>query len=360
MTRGTRLQIRPAALRHNARRARALAGNAEVYAMVKANGYGHGLLEVAAALRDEADGFGVAVMEEAVALREAGISSRISLLEGCFDAGEWRLAAQLDLEVVIHSPEQVASLREAGVQSVLHVWLKVDTGMHRLGVPCEAVPGVLAALSAMQSVRVDGLMTHFACADQREDPLSETQLQRLRALADEHDLPWCAANSAGLLRYPDCRGARVRPGIMLYGASPLEETTAQELDLKVTQRLVAPVMAIVRVPAGDTVGYGGSWRAGRDSVIGVVAIGYGDGYPRHAANGAPVALNGTRTHIVGRVSMDMVTIDLTDIPDAKIGDEVELWGDTISVDEVARFCGTISYELFCQITSRPRRELLHG
>lgn len=360
MTRGTRLQIRPEALRHNARRARALAGSAEVYAMVKANGYGHGLLEVTTALRDEVDGFGVAVIEEAVALREAGISSRISLLEGCFDVGEWRLAAQLGLEVVMHSQEQVASLREAGIESALHIWLKVDTGMHRLGLPSESVQGVLAALGAMPGVVVDGLMTHFACADQLEDPLSEIQLQRIRALAAQHGLPWCAANSAGLFRYPDCRGARVRPGIMLYGASPLEEKNAQELDLKVTQRLVAPVMAITRVPAGDTVGYGGSWRASRDSVIGVVAIGYGDGYPRYAANGAPVAINGTRTHIVGRVSMDMLTIDLTDVLDAKIGDDVELWGDSIAVDEVARFCGTISYELFCQITSRPRRELSHG
>lgn len=357
MTRGTQLEIRTAALVHNARRAGELAGGAGVFAMVKANGYGHGLQLVADTLREHVDGFGVAVIEEAVALRELGIEAPIMLLEGCFDEGEWRLAEQLQLDVIIHSHHQLDSLQASAIAGPLAVWLKVDTGMHRIGVPCDQAGAMIHSLQHHPACHLAGVMTHFACADMADDAMSVLQLQRLRELASTYRLPMTAANSAALYRYADSHGARVRPGIMLYGSSPFPERSVDQLGLHVTQVLSAPLIAINEVPAGESVGYGAAWRATRDSRIGVVAIGYGDGYPRHAANVAPVAVRGQRTQVVGRVSMDMITIDLTDIPDAVIGDRVELWGDTIAVDEVAQACGTISYELFCQITARPARHI---
>lgn len=360
MTRGTQLEIRPHALIHNAQRACHLAGAASVFAMVKANAYGHGLHLVADILREHVDGYGVAVIEEAVALRELGIDAPIMLLEGCFDAGEWRLAEQLQLDVVVHSEWQLNTLDAAHIEGPISMWLKVDTGMHRIGVPEANVEKVLRSLQENQCIHVAGLMTHFACADMADDNTSESQLKKIRTLAEKFSLPYSAANSAALFQYPESSGARVRPGIMLYGSSPVAGKSAEQLMLQVTQRLTASVIAINDVPAGESVGYGATWTAQRDSKIGVVAIGYGDGYPRHAANGAPVAINGQRANTVGRVSMDMITIDLTDIQNAQVGDVVELWGDSVTIDEVAKFCGTISYELFCQITTRPHRVIADG
>ncbi|MBQ0754577.1 MAG: alanine racemase [Gammaproteobacteria bacterium] len=370
MTRGTQLEIRPAALIHNAERAAQLAGDAAVYAMIKANGYGHGLTLVAHTLRDYVGGFGVAVIEEAVALRESGIESPLMLLEGCFDEGEWRLAQQLNLEVVVHNIEQINTLAAAHLTDSVAVWLKVDTGMHRLGVPAEQVPTLVQQLSSRSEIQLIGLMTHFACADMADDHTSENQLRTLRSLAEQFALPYSAANSAALFQYSEnaftgrlpesSQGARVRPGIMLYGASPVEGQSSAALDLQVTQQFSARLIAVNCVQAGEAVGYGATWLASRDSRIGIVAVGYGDGYPRHASNGAPVAVAGMRTRTVGRVSMDMIAIDLTEIVDAKVGDRVELWGDLVSIDEVAAFCGTISYELFCQVTARVHRVITHG
>jgi alanine racemase len=378
MTRGTQLEIRPNALMHNATRAKQLAGEAAVYAMIKANGYGHGLTLVAHTLRDQVEGFGVAVIEEAVALRESGIESPLMLLEGCFDAGEWRLAQQLKLEVVIHSLEQVETLAAAHLGAPVTAWLKVDTGMHRLGVPEQQVSALIQRLLSRPDIQLAGLMTHFACADMTDDHSSENQLRTLRVLAEQFSLPYSAANSAALFQFPrrslaqpsehsfagrlssNSQEARVRPGIMLYGSSPLEDQNAAALGLQVTQQFSACLIAVNDVPVGEAVGYGASWQAPRDSRIGIVAVGYGDGYPRHASNGAPVAVAGKRTCTVGRVSMDMIAIDLTEIDNAKVGDRVELWGDSVSIDEVAAFCGTISYELFCQVTARAHRVIAHG
>lgn len=358
MSRGTTLEVRPAALAANAREARRRAGGARVYAMVKANAYGHGMALAAAAFAPHVDGFGVAVLDEARALRALGVSVPVMLLEGPFDAAELAEASDLTLELVIHSLWQV-DLLEAAPQPV-RVWLKLDTGMHRVGLPLDDVDPALARLQALPGVQVAGLMTHFACADEPRDTLTATQRARLVDIATRHGLPWTAANSAALCRYPDTHGALVRPGIMLYGGSPLGGVPAADVGLAVTQRLGARLIAINPVPRGDSVGYGASWVAERDSRIGVVAIGYGDGYPRHAPAGTPVAVNGQRTSLAGRVSMDMLTIDLTDLPQAQVGDEVELWGDTVPVDEVAKACGTISYELFCQITARVARRVENG
>ncbi|MCH8544140.1 MAG: alanine racemase [Alcanivorax sp.] len=355
MSRGTLLTLRPGALAANARRARALAGDARVYAMVKANAYGHGTALALSAFSPHVDGFGVAVLDEARALRALGCSAPVMLLEGPFDADELDEAGALGLELVVHSAWQLALLAERHSTAPLVVWLKCDTGMHRIGLPPAACAGALSRLTMLPGVTVAGLMTHFACADERHDALSASQLSTLVALAEQHDLPFTAANSAALCRYPDSRGALVRPGIMLYGGSPQAGQSLAEQGLAVTQCLTARLIAINDIPAGDSVGYGASWTAQRPSRIGVVAIGYGDGYPRHAPAGTPVAVGGARTGLAGRVSMDMLTIDLTDLPAVKVGDEVELWGDTVSVDEVAAACGTISYELFCQVTARVER-----
>lgn len=353
MTRGTRVELRPAALAANAGRARQWSRDAAVYAMVKADGYGHGIGLAARAMEDHVDGFGVAVLEEALALRQRAIDKPVMLLEGFFDESELREAAYLNLEVVIHSEWQVALLEQS--PRAMRVWLKVNTGMHRLGMPPSQVEPLLSRLMNVAGVQVLGLMTHFACADQRDDPLTGSQITELRRLAEAHGLPYSAANSAALQRYPDTHGRVVRPGIMLYGSSPFPDTPAAELGLSVTHRFTARIIALNDVAEGGSVGYGATWQAPRPSRVAVVSVGYGDGYPRHAPSGTPVAVDGLRASLVGRVSMDMITVDVTDLPQVAVGDEVELWGDVVSVDEVAIACGTISYELFCQVTGRPER-----
>ena len=334
MTRGTVLEIRPAALAANARRARALAPGAQVYAMVKANAYGHGLALAAATFAPVVDGFGVALMEEAQALRDAGVTQPLLLLEGFFDRDELLAAATQSVQLVLHSEWQLALLENTVLPAPVRVWLKVDCGMHRLGFPIAQCGAVLERLAALPPVQIAGVMSHFACADLQQDAMSAHQLAQVQQLATVHGVPFSAANSAGLCRYPDSHGALVRPGIMLYGASPLAGHTASSLGLSVTQRLSATLIAVNEVPAGESVGYGAAWIASRPSRIGVVAIGYGDGYPRHAPGTTPVAVNGVRTTLAGRVSMDMLTIDVTGMT-AQPGDEVELWGDVVSVDEVA-------------------------
>lgn len=349
--RGTKLEIRLDALRHNAARARQLAGDADVCAMVKANGYGHGLIESARAFAPVVDVFGVAVLEEALALRAAGVVSPILLAEGFFDRAEMLAAKDANLEVVLHSLWQVDLL--CATPLALPIWLKINTGMNRLGFSEVDAKQALAALQEV-GVPIAGVMTHFACADDESPASAHAQWQQAVDFAQASTLPLSVCNSAGLLRFPECVAQRVRPGIMLYGSSPLTWQTAAEQALAVTQRFSARIIAINTVNAGESVGYGATWRAEKACRIGVVAVGYGDGYPRHAPNGTPVAVNERRTVLVGRVSMDMITIDLTDL-DARVGDEVELWGDVVSVDEVAQHCGTISYELFCQVTARPER-----
>ena len=349
--RGTRIEIRPGALRHNARRAKALAEGAQVFAMVKADGYGHGLTLAADAMAGEVDGFGVAVLEEARALRDHGVSAPILVAEGFFDRDELAQARALSLEVVVHSPWQVGLLLEH--PGPLRIWLKLNTGMNRLGLRPDIAQEAAGQLAAA-GMKPVGVMTHFACADEADDGRSDTQMRLAGEVADTLGLPLSAANSAALIRYPHTRAQRVRPGIMLYGSSPFDWQSAAQLDLAVSHRFSASLIAINEVQPGDTVGYGATWTAAQPGRIGVVAVGYGDGYPRHAPCGTPAAVNGQPTVLVGRVSMDMLTIDLSGIQ-ADIGDEVELWGDAVDVDKVARACGTISYELFCQITGRPER-----
>ena len=353
MSRQTRLHLYPDALIANARLARRLAPQSRLFAMVKADAYGHGLGMAARTLESVVDGFGVALAEEALSLRHLGIHKPVMLLEGAFCREELQIARRYCLELVVHADWQLRMLEEN--PQPMSVWLKVNTGMHRLGIPVHQLNDVLQRVRALPGVRVRGLLTHFACADEADEAMTERQLRHLTALAKAHGLSWSAANSAALLRDPDSHGDLVRPGIMLYGSSPMAHKTASDIGLSVTQSLVAPIIAIQCVAAGESVGYGATWTASRPSRVGVVAVGYGDGYPRHVPSGTPVGLKEARVPLVGRVSMDMLTIDLTDHPEAGVFDEVELWGHRVSVDEVAAAAGTISYELFCQITARPER-----
>lgn len=369
--RATYLELRPAALRHNLEVVRKKAPESQLCAMVKSNGYGHGLVLAAQAFAN-ADRLGVAVMAEAAELRAAGITTPITVVEGFFDVEEVAQAASLgDVACVVHSLWQVDLLENIAKESrhdalyrtlqqtPLEVWPVHDSGMHRLGMPAERLEAQCARLMSMPQVRVTTIMTHLACADMADDELSVRQINPCVELAEKLGLAASIGNSAGLWRYMESRTQLVRPGIILYGASPFAHLSAADMGLRVTQSLSARLIAINDIAAEEAVGYGSRWRSLRPSRMGVVAIGYGDGYPRHAPDGTPVAVataNGIeRCAIAGRVSMDMLTIDLTDIPAAKVGDRVELWGDNVSVDEVASCCDTISYELFCRLTQRPER-----
>ncbi|MEJ2514680.1 MAG: alanine racemase [Gammaproteobacteria bacterium] len=347
-----RVTVDTAALKHNLRVVRDRAPGARVMAVIKANAYGHGLVAAARALAD-AEAFAVARLEEAVSLRNAGLSNRIVLLEGVFHPDQLPRASALGLDVVVHSPGQLAMLEAADLPEPVSVWLKVDTGMNRLGVrpgdAGDAVRRLAACASVAAPVR---FMTHLACADERDGVFTDRQLQvfdeALAGLEGERSI----ANSAGLLWRADARADWVRPGIMLYGASPFSGGAGRDLGLKPVMRLASSVISVKDVRAGERVGYGGTWEAPRDARIAIAAIGYGDGYTRHLGSGTPVMIRGETRPLAGRVSMDMIAVDITDAPAVRVGDEVVLWGEGIAVEELARRAGTIPYELLCGVTQR--------
>jgi alanine racemase len=352
VTRAARATVDTAALHHNLGVVRRLAPGARVMAVIKANAYGHGLVGTGRALRD-ADAFAVARIEEAVALREAGLENPVVLLEGVLDAAQLPLAASLALELVVHSPEQLAMLESAQLPRPIKAWLKLDTGMNRLGFPpagARAAAGRLGACSLVApGVR---LMTHLACADERDARVTDAQLGRFTAALGDLPGERSIANSAGLLWRRDCHADWVRPGIMLYGVSPFADNTGDDLGLRPAMELMSTVIALRTVQRGERVGYGGVWRAREDSRIAIAAIGYGDGYTRHLGSGTPVLVRGRRAPLAGRVSMDMIAVDVTLIPETRVGDEVTLWGAGLPVEELARQAGTIPYELLCSVTQR--------
>lgn len=354
------LGVNLSALRHNLARVRESAPYAKVLAMVKADGYGHGLLTVAETL--DADGFGVAFLEEALILRGAGVRQPIMILEGVFSEMELFEAVRQQLTLVVHQEEQVRLLEQCKLSGPIKVWLKLDTGMHRLGFAPEVAPLIYRRLRACHVVGEIGLMSHFASADERRSRQTELQIRRFREAQrivtqnGEQPLPDSLANSAAILAWPASHGSWVRPGIMLYGSSPFPDQSAADLRLRPVMTLAARVIAIKPLARGEAVGYGGSWVAPRDTRIGVISIGYGDGYPRHAPSGTPVLVNGVRVPLVGRVSMDMITVDLGELP-VQLGDTAVLWGEGLPADEVAAHAGTISYELFCRLTARVRRQV---
>ena len=349
MARPLKALIHSSALINNLLVARQTAPTAKILSVVKANGYGHGLLCVAKAL-EASDGFAVLTVHEAVRLREAGFSQPVLLLEGVFTADELTAAAEHGLSVVVHTAEQIAMLRAAWSPVKIDVFLKLNTGMNRLGFSPEAFSQALAELQACQVAGKITLMTHFANADEVSG--LGGQFDRFQSLTRDMGKPICLANSAALLRYPQTHGDWVRPGIMLYGASPFAEKRGSDLGLEPAMSLVSEIIAVQNLKQGDAVGYGGTFVADQEMRIGIVACGYADGYPRHAGTGTPILVQGRRTRTLGRVSMDMLFADLTDIPEAGIGSPVTLWGEGMPVEEVARAAGTISYEL---LTARAER-----
>ncbi|MDG4551807.1 MAG: alanine racemase [Candidatus Contendobacter sp.] len=356
MSRATAVRLDLGALVHNLRRARAAAPGRRVAAAVKADGYGHGLVQVARTL--DADAFAVACIEEALILREAGVTRPILLLEGVFEAAELSLCVHHGFEIAVHHPDQARMLEAARLERPVRVWLKIDTGMHRLGLEPETTPAIFQRLRACSSVRTDiGLMSHLARADERDCDYTLLQLRTFEAavagLPGERSL----ANSAGILGWPRTHFDWVRPGIMLYGASPFVDSLAPAEDLRPVMTFHTRLISIKRLRRGEPVGYGGTWVCPEDMDVGVAAVGYGDGYPRHAPSGTPVLLDGREAVLIGRVSMDMITLDLRRHPEARIGDSVVLWGEGLPVERLAQAAGTISYTLLCGVTARVRREV---
>lgn len=352
MTRPILATIHTAALRHNYRFAKSLAPNSKAYAVIKANAYGHSLLRVAETLVD-ADGFALLEIEQAQALRELGYALPILLLEGVFAPDELVVCAEHDLRIAVHDEMHLRWLEEARLNRPLHVCLKLNTGMNRLGFVAEQALELVRRLSDCANVASITLMMHFATADEPEKGI-EWQWGRFRAATQGLGLPITVANSAALIDCPDVHGDWVRPGIILYGSSPFAERSAADLGLLPAMSLTSRIIGTQQLEPGATVGYGATFRAEHAMRIGIVACGYADGYPRHAPTGTPVAVNGQLSRLIGRISMDMLAVDLTQIPDAGVGSPVELWGRQVSIDTVAAAAGTISYELMCAIAPRVR------
>lgn len=352
--RATCATIHLGALRENLRRVRELAPGARIMAVVKADGYGHGLERVARAL-EGADAFGVASIADGQRLRAAGASQRIVVLSGPDEVGDLAEMRRLKLDAVIHHEAQIELLAADVDPRGLRVWLKIDTGMHRLGFPPERVRDAYARLRALPSVDRDiALMTHFANSDVFDDALTTHQIERFERSVSGLDGERSLSNSAGILGWPEAQGHWVRAGGALYGISVVAGKIGADFGFRPAMTLSTRLIAINRVRRGERVGYAATWEAPEDMPVGVAAIGYGDGYPRHAGPGTPVLVNGARANLIGRVSMDLVTIDLREAPTAKVGDSVVLWGRGLAVEEIAEHADTIGYELTCGVTRRVR------
>lgn len=337
------------ALQHNLSVVKQHAKTAKVMAVVKANAYGHGLINVAQAL-NEVDGFATLNVSEAIDLRESGIEQPILLLEGPFSEEELRIAASFDISIVVHQAQHIAMLQNIQLPRPMSVYLKMNTGMNRLGFTPAEYSAVFDQLANMHNVADVTLMTHFATAD--EDNGIAKSLKRFEAAANALKAPKSLANSATILRYPEAHADWVRPGIMLYGASPIGGIPATAFDLQPAMQFTSEIIAVQTLEKGESVGYGNTFTANKQMRVGIVACGYADGYPRHAPSGTPIAVSGKQTQILGRVSMDMLYCDLSTLPEANVGASVELWGSQILVDVVAEASGTVGYELLCAVAPR--------
>jgi alanine racemase len=350
MPRPIRATISLGALAHNLTVAQRHAAGAKVWAVLKANAYGHGV-ERAARACAAADGFAVLDLHEALRLRVAGVAKPILLLEGFFKPGDIEMLTKHALTPVIHNPEQVEMLKRTPLAGEIDVYIKLNSGMNRLGFGVETLRPAYNALRMHPRVKDITFMTHFADADGVSGV--KAQMEWFEELAKPFEVKSRSlANSAALMRFPEARGDWVRPGIMLYGCSPFGEQTAEQLGLKPVMTLASEIIATQTLQAGERVGYGFSYEAVGDMTIGIVACGYADGYPRHAPTGTPVLVNGKRARIVGRVSMDMISVDISDVPGAYIGAPVTLWGEGLPADEIGGAAGTLSYELLCKVTTR--------
>lgn len=352
--RPARASIDLAALRHNYRLARELGGG-KALAVIKADAYGHGAVPCARALEAEADGFAVACIEEALELRAAGIRAPILLLEGFFAAEELTLIDAHDLWCVVQAPWQIDALAQAHPARPFTIWLKLDSGMHRLGLAPEDYRACLQRLQSLPQVAAVVTMTHFARADELDSARTAEQFALFEKTRDNSPLPSSVSNSAALLGWPQVRGDWARPGLMLYGASPFSARHSMADRLRPVMSVDSQVIAVRDIAVGEPVGYGARFVASRPTRVGVVAMGYADGYPQFAPNGTPVAIDGQPGQLIGRVSMDMLTVDLTDHPAAGLGSRVELWGAQVPVTELARRCGSSAYSLLCGLKRVPRR-----
>lgn len=355
MSRRTFASIDLDALAHNFQQVKHYAPNSKIMAMIKSNGYGHDAVTVAKQLT-LADAFGVACIDEAMTLLHADIAQEIVVMSGFNYPEQIPLFAKKKIAAVIHDVEQLHWLADTDIQSPIPVWFKIDTGMHRLGFLPEDIPQAWQLLQQLSNkIMLRGVMTHLADADNVNSSFTDQQLNSFNELTQHLSAPRSISHSAGIMRYPQAHADWVRPGIMLYGGSPFADKTAEHLQLKPVMTLAAQIIAIKSLQAGDCVGYGCTWQAPENMSIAVVAVGYGDGYPRRMPAGTPVLINGVRCPIVGRVSMDMISVDLRPQPKATIGDMAILWGQGLPADEIAKACQTISYELFTNLTARVPR-----
>jgi alanine racemase len=342
-------RIHIGALRHNLEIVKAHAPRSRVWAVVKANAYGHGLRRAARAL-EGAHGLALLELDWALDLRAAGEGRPMLLLEGFFSPRELPVIASNRFTAVVHSLEQISMLEKARLDGKIPIYLKLNTGMNRLGLDERNFRAALARLEACNCSGDITLMTHFANAEGEEG--IHLQTERFKAAISDSKLPQSLANSAAILRFPETHADWVRPGIMLYGCSPFSDRSAEALGLRPAMTLTSEIIAVRELGAGERVGYGWTFTAPAPMRIGVVACGYADGYPRHAPTGTPIIVAGKRTRMVGRVSMDMLFADLTGIPNAAVGSTVTLWGERVSADEVAASAGTVSYELLCGLGQR--------
>lgn len=354
MSRNTIAQIDLAAIRHNLKVVRNLVPGSKIASVVKADGYGHGITRVADALKDS-DLLAVATSGEAAALRNGGWTGRLLMLEGYANVDEYELARFLNAETVVHHQSQMDMLRQRGWPMGNRVWLKIDTGMHRLGFPMEDVHTVFSELENVAGSGCVTLMSHFACADEAGNPKTNLQIDRFDESIQGLDADHSLANSAAILNFPQSHRELVRPGILLYGISPEVSRMASEIGLKPAMTLSCELVAINHCHKGETIGYGATYQCPEDMRIGVAAIGYGDGYPRHLRNGTPVLVNGRQAKLAGRVSMDLITLDLRGHDDASTGDRVVLWGEGLAVETVSEWADAVPYELICGVTGRVPR-----
>ena len=351
MSRPAKVVISLSALRHNFNRIRTLAPDAKIMAIVKADAYGHGIDRIAQSL-EHADAFGVACLEEARELRQANIKQRINLLEGPYAGEELAEISELGLDIVVHDISQVEMIEQTQLNRPISIWLKIDTGMHRLGFLPGLVNDMVSRLRQTNSVKNIRFMTHLASANDRENPMTSEQIQCFSQFTENQNIEKTIANSAAIMAFPDAHVDWVRPGIMLYGVSPFADSQGPQEGLEPVMTLQSRLITVKQLKAGEPVGYGATWRCPEDMLVGIVAAGYGDGYPRHAKSGTPVLVNGKRAELIGRASMDMLTVDLRSQAQAKTGDPVVLWGEGLPVEEIAKHADTIPYEVLCAVHKR--------
>lgn len=348
----TYIDLDISALQHNFHRVQQLAPNRKILAMVKANAYGHGAEKIAKGLPN-ADAFGVSTINEAIQLRNANIKQDIVLMQGFNSAEDLSIISSFNLQVVIHDWSQLNFLEQQYLTMPLVIWIKIDTGMHRLGFEPQALPEITHRLQKINNIEKSfRYMTHFASSEQLHNPFTQNQYQEF--LNATENLPGLKslANSAAILGWPNTHGDWVRPGLILYGVSPFPQKMGSDHDLKPVMNWHSSLMVVHQLKKGDGIGYNSTFICPEDMPVGVVAAGYGDGYPRQAKNGTPVLVNNNRVPIIGRISMDMLTVDLRNQPDAKIGDIVLFWGMGLPIEEIARSVEMSPYQLLCGVRQR--------